>query len=71
MKKSVNTIYCMNDMIFKKGQLTKWVVLENGMTWQNELILKKKKNLAKWVDNAKDHPDVDHLSIGGGRQGAR
>ena len=28
------------------------------------------KDLAEGVDHAEDHPDVDHLGIGGGRQGA-
>ena len=28
------------------------------------------QDLAEGVDDAEDHPDVDHLDIGGGGQGA-
>ena len=28
------------------------------------------KDLREWVEHAEDHPDVDHLGVRGGRQGA-
>ena len=31
---------------------------------------KKQKDLREGVEHAEDHPDVNHLGVGGGRQGA-
>ena len=42
--------------------------------WSNpshEGTLSRKEDLAEWVDHAEDHPDVDHLGVGGRWQGAR